>query len=250
MKRTGILQWVAVLGIAAGAAMGYSAREDWSISLGDDAPRPRVHVPDRSAPAAARSSGQDHTLVPSLRHATFATVRLPPPREFSVHDLVTIVVNESASSQSSARIDTSKEAQLDAAIEAFIDLGQLIELRLQPTALSGGKPEIKTKLGNSFSGSGNYTRRDSLSTQIQAEIIDVKPNGNLVIEARKYIRSDHETLSIVLTGICRAADISATNTIRSSQIHDLRVVKDHKGELKSATEKGLITRVLEGLFAF
>lgn len=238
---------MAVLITAVGLVTAY--QDDWSLRLGHDAPRPHVHVAPREARPARSPMQEDQALVPALRGG-FSVVSMPPPRIFSVHDLVTIVVNEDATSRSSANLSSKKEAKLDAAIDAFLDLGQLIELRLEPTAMVNGKPEIRTKLGNSFSGSGSYNRRDSLSTQIQAEIIDVKPNGNLVLEARKYIRSDQETLSIILTGICRATDISATNTIRSGQIHDLRVIKEHKGDLKKATTKGLITRILEGLFAF
>lgn len=252
MKHRIAIQIMALGAIVMTASWGWSSNADWSIRVGDSALQPTVVVPGaRPVMRTLPQNGQpDDLLVPSLRYATFSVVAMPEPRLFTVHDLVSIVVNESASSQSSASIDSSKEAEIDAAIEAFIDLGQLLELRLQPTALASGKPEIKTSLGNSFSGSGDYNRKDSMTTQIQAEVIDVKPNGNLVLEARKFIKSDKESLSIILTGVCRAGDVTAGNTIRSSQIHDLRVIKDHAGELKNATEKGLITQVLEGLFAF
>ena len=60
-------------------------------------------------------------------------------------------------------------------------------------------------------GKGNYTRNDSFSMKIQAEIIDVKPNGTLTIEARKTIDKNGETQSTVLSGVCRIADITQNN---------------------------------------
>ena len=53
-----------------------------------------------------------------------------------------------------------------------------------------------------------------------------------------------------MTGICRPEDVSPANTILSNQIHDLEVEKIHKGELKKANEKGIISKFLDFLFAF
>ena len=83
-----------------------------------------------------------------------------------------------------------------------------------------------------------------------AEIIEVQPNGNLVLEARTYIKTDKEEQSIKATGICRATDITAANTILSNQLHDLTIEKMHKGELHQAGQKGIIAKVLETVFAF
>ena len=41
-----------------------------------------------------------------------------------------------------------------------------------------------------------------------------------------------------------------TNTVRSSQIHDLEIEKMHKGELKNAAQKGFLAKVLDFIIAF
>jgi len=197
-----------------------------------------------------RSGDIADPLSPAIREASLVAVQVPEPREFAVHDLVSIMVIESASNASDAELSTEKEAKIDAAIEAFIDLQALIEARLEPSVLAKGAPTVTTDFGHEFEGEGSQKRSDTLTTRLQCEIIDIKPNGNLVLEARKHIKMDKETISIILTGVCRAADIDSDNTIRSNMIHDLRIVKEHTGELRKATKKGLITNILETLFNF
>ncbi len=89
-----------------------------------------------------------------------------------------------------------------------------------------------------------------MTGRVQARVIDVKPNGTLVLEARKFNQIDDETLTIVLTGVCRAEDITVDNTILSSELYDLSLVKTHTGELRRASKKGLITRLLDLLLNF
>ena len=46
----------------------------------------------------------------------------------------------------------------------------------------------------------------------------------------------------------RADDITATNTVLSTQLAHLTIEKDHSGYLKDAADKGLFTQVLDFLF--
>ena len=89
-----------------------------------------------------------------------------------------------------------------------------------------------------------------MTTRLTAKIIDIKPNGLLVLEARRFMRTDEETVSIALTGMCRSADVGADNSVLSTNMHDLRLVKEHKGEIRNSTEKGILTKAFEFLFAF
>jgi len=80
--------------------------------------------------------------------------------------------------------------------------------------------------------------------------MDVKPNGTLSLEARTQVKNDDEDMTITVTGYCRAEDVAADNTVLSTQMYDLRVNKQHAGEVRKASKKGVITKVLEFLFNF
>ena len=59
-----------------------------------------------------------------------------------------------------------------------------------------------------------------------------------------------ERVNVVLTGTCRKDDVTIDNTILSTQIYDLRLIKEHAGEIRNATKKGLITKFFDALFNF
>lgn len=192
-------------------------------------------------------------MAPALIESSFTSVRMPEPRQFAVHDLVTIIVREESEAKSSAELETEKELELDGKVDAFPDLQlkKLLNLMLTPsTSIAQNPVELGVDMSREWTGEGKYSRRDSMTSRVTAQIIDVKPNGLLVLEARKYIKNDNEELDLVLTGVCRAEDVSIDNTVLSTQLHDLNVVKEHKGELRKTTKKGLITKVLEALFSF
>lgn len=175
----------------------------------------------------------------------------PEPRRFAVHDLVQIIVHETSRAKSTHELETEKEFNVNGRIDAFPDLNleDLLSLRLfagRTTAL----PELDATFGKEFTGDGEYERRDDLTGRISAEVIEVLPNGNLVLEARTVIRTDDELQEMKLTGVCRPDDVSLLNTVLSNQVHDLRIQKDHEGELREANRKGIIAQVFDLFFAW
>ncbi len=81
-------------------------------------------------------------------------------------------------------------------------------------------------------------------------MLDVKPNGTLVLEGRKQITTDDEYQRFLVTGICRAEDVSADNTVLSTQIADFNLRKTHKGNVRNATKKGFIPKLLDVINPF
>jgi flagellar L-ring protein precursor FlgH len=173
----------------------------------------------------------------------------PRPRSFKTHDQVTIVVDEASTQQADQSLKTDKKYTNNATLNAIIDPWELLELRLQPSSINNLKL-IDLLANQKFDGKGDYNRTDRLSMKIQAEIIDVKPNGVLVLEARKFLDKNGETQSTILSGSCRQEDITKNNTVFSSQLANLTLVTQSKGQVNDAGKKGLIPRVLETVFSF
>ncbi len=193
---------------------------------------------------------QGQIVNPYMQRASYAAVSLPEPRHFAVHDLVTIIVREASSATVEGELETEKEVTVDGEVSSFIDLMQLLETRVQPADLGLGNPSVGVDFNREFQGEGDYARRDEVITRLTARVIDVKPNGTLALEARTAIDNDDEQMTIKVTGYCRAEDVTAANTILSTQMYDLRVNKQHEGEVRKASKKGLLTKVLDVLFNF
>jgi flagellar L-ring protein FlgH len=200
---------------------------------------PRGQAPTRADPDPAEP----------LYGYSLLVVAAPKPRAYKVHDLVTIVVDETSKQAADQTLDTDKKISRNAALNALIDPMQLAQLRVDAGDTNNLKL-IDVSANNKFNGKGNYSRNDKLSLKIQAEIIDVKPNGVLAVEARKMIDKNGETQTTVLSGVCRQEDITANNTVFSSQLANLALTTKSEGSVNEAGRKGIISKVLDALFAF
>jgi flagellar L-ring protein precursor FlgH len=191
----------------------------------------------------------DNTALDELATYSMIAVKPPRPRNYNIHDLVTIIVEETSTQSADQQLKTDKTYNNTTDLNALVDAWQLLQLQLRPGSLSNEKLlDISNK--QKFDGKGTYTRNDKLQLKIQAEIIDVKPNGTLVLEARKTIDKNGETQVTVLSGHVRREDITNANTILSSQLADLTIVTKSEGQVDKAGKKGFIPRALETLFAF
>lgn len=181
--------------------------------------------------------------------ASMLYVRPPEPRTFMAHDLITIIVDETSKQEASQTLDTTKSANADMTVKSIIDPWELLELRLREGALTN-QSLIGTNFNQKFKGEGDYERSDRFSAKITAEVIEVKPNGTMVLQATKVIQKDQEIQTLVLSGVIRQEDVTNRNTILSSQMANLSLAIKNEGDVRSAAQKGLLTRVLEAVFNF
>ncbi|MCE2883915.1 MAG: flagellar basal body L-ring protein FlgH [Planctomycetaceae bacterium] len=193
-----------------------------------------------SAPAPATKSAPKRVLRDDERPAAVPT-----------RSLVTIVISESSRSKSASDAKADKDYEMSAAVDAWISM--------DPTAFgdgfftpidSGDLPEIGVAGEKSFKGKGSYARSDDFTARVTAEIVEVRPNGLLVLEARREIVNDGESQIITLSGICRPEDIDANNQVISQRVADAVVKKITTGELRNTAEKGVLAKLIDTIFAF
>ena len=142
---------------------------------------------------------------------------------------------------------------LDAKVDAFVRFS-LANFALKsnggPTGGGTGNPEIKTEAKRDFTGTGTVQRTDTFTARITAEVLDVKPNGTLVLQARQHIKTDEEEQLMVLSGVCRVEDVTPDNTVLSSQIFDKEMSKTHKGAVNDSTKRGWVPKLLDAVNPF
>jgi len=185
----------------------------------------------------------------SLSGYSMLVITPPPPKQLRLHDLVTIIVNETSRATRTQSLDTKKDYKANVRLSQFPSMAQLIEARLE--AGDANTTDLLNILGKfETKNEGEYERTDRMTNRIQAEVIDIKPNGVLVLEARTQIQTDEERQLFVLSGNCRTEDVTDQNTILSGQMHNLNIITKNEGEVRKSARKGFIPRALETLFAF
>jgi len=166
-----------------------------------------------------------------------------PPRKFKVHDLVNIIVRQQKKYEADGKLNTKREWDIDGKLEEWFRFYP--RNHLGSDKLSNGQPGFRFGTKNENKMDGENEREDKFTTYIQATIIDVKPNGNLVVEASMEEQHDEEHFTITLTGVCRSEDVTATNSILSTQIANLVLVEKNKGAVRDATTRGWIPKILD-----
>jgi len=175
-------------------------------------------------------------------------VDVPEPAKIRVHDLVTIIIRESKTATTDSKLESKKDWTLESELKKWLRLSD--RHGIVPAKFSQGNPALSLDWKDDYSGDGKYDRRDELTTRITATVIDVKPNGNLVLEATKQIRVDDEGYTITLTGECRSRDVTPENTILSTQIARPEINVQHTGAVRDAARRGWLKRGLDWLRPF
>jgi flagellar L-ring protein precursor FlgH len=198
--------------------------------------------------ASANENDQNQPAI-LLSDVSMHFIAEPETRVIQKHDIITIIIDENSSTTSSQKLETEKESSMSANVDAMVSWLKLLELRLEQGDINN-VDLIDLATSREFTGEGDYERKDKFTARISAIVREVKPNGTMLVEARKTIARDNEISELVLSGLVREEDITQQNTILSSQMADLRIILENQGDLKKAAEKGLITRVLDTVFAF
>ena len=159
-----------------------------------------------------------------------------------VDDIVTIVVSESLSAVASGDVNTSRKSSATSQIIAAFGLLSPSSKFANPLNITGSQQ---------LAGSGETSRTMTLQTTISARVIEVLPNGNLVIEAVKDIGVNSEKQTITIHGMVRPADLTTQNMVASNQVANLQIKVTGKGVIGDAIRRpNFLYRFLLSLLPF
>ena len=148
-------------------------------------------------------------------------------RASKVGDILTVQVDIRDNARLSNETATNRESEIGGGISNLFGLESTIAKAL-PGSYDTSKL-LNAGSNTSMAGSGSVNRSENLSMTIAAVVTSVLPNGNLVIQGRQEVRVNQEVRELTVAGIVRPEDITATNTIRHSQIAEARVSYGGRG---------------------
>jgi flagellar L-ring protein precursor FlgH len=172
------------------------------------------------------------------------------PTAHSVGDLVTIVVDLQNVITKDQNTKTSKDLALNAAVNSLVYPPDASNHGWSWYTYHGQNPTLNVTANDSFNGGGQINNAETASTTIQARVVNVAPNGVLMIQATRFSKAGEEDTSMVLTGLVRPEDLSQGNTVSSSRVADLQIVQKGKGTITANQRKGWFTKLYEFLSPF
>lgn len=157
-----------------------------------------------------------------------------------VGDVVTIRIVESSKGNKNASTKTEKDSSLSTSISAFFGMSS--------DKLS--QASVGAETSEKHDGTGSTSRSSELTAVITARVIDVLPNGNLIIDGKREVVVNNETQLLGVTGIVRPEDIGSGNTVLSSYIADAKITYTGNGVVSDKQRVGWFFRLLDKVWPF
>jgi flagellar L-ring protein precursor FlgH len=164
----------------------------------------------------------------------------------SVGDILTIVIQENNGATRQNNTTTSKKASVNAAIASILYNPALSGLLTK----KGTLPALNYTTDSEFNGGGQINNSETITAQMAVRVIDVLPNGNMVIEGRLHTAFSGEKQDAIVRGIVRPDDIASNNTLFSYNISDATIQFISKGTITDNQSKGWLTRVWDKVSPF
>lgn len=230
----------------------FAAAQTSSLARRADEPPPST-TPSTTAstPDAAHTSGgapiatvdePRPRVSETVRRNSLIAVEPRPPRTFAVGDHVTVIVREQLTFKADADSQSKNDFKVKSELDAFF---KPIDGGLGATTFARGKPNIDYKLQESRRNEADVSSENRLVTRLTAEIIDIKPNGNLVLSAKARIQHGEEISEITLTGTCSKKKLSADDSVLSTDVADKVIHVQTKGSVRDGASRGWLTRLID-----
>jgi flagellar L-ring protein FlgH len=163
-------------------------------------------------------------------------------RAMRPHDLIQVVVSENLTSSMDGTVKNTRASNANSGISGL--LGNL-------KAGNALQNIITQNSSSGLSAQGASATDSSLSTTFGGQVVEVLPNGMLVVEAARQVEFSQQTQTILLRGLVRPEDISQQNQVLSTAISSLELEVRGKGIINDYTHRpNALVRFLQNLVIF
>lgn len=182
-------------------------------------PPTNVHQPMTMRPAPRFESGLANG---AIYQANSARPLFEDRRARHVGDTITIKITEntSASSKSNNKLDRSNTQS------ASLGSATGVAGKMLPAEFG-----LNTSSAAAFSGKGEAANNNVFTGSVTATVIDVLPNGNLLVSGEKQLAIGHEQEFVRISGVVNPSFVDYSNSIESSKVADARIEYKSAGQI-------------------
>jgi flagellar L-ring protein FlgH len=157
----------------------------------------------------------------------------------NIGDVLTIKITEASKVDNKAKRDLQKDVTKSNTFNGkfgnFADIGDL---------------GFSAASSNKTNGKADYKDERTFEDSITVTVVDIQPNGNLVVMGVRNRSIGGDTQIIEVSGVVRPSDIMFDNTIKSTQVADFRLVSKNGGVADPYTRPGWLGRIFDIVWPF
>lgn len=183
-------------------------------------------------------SGISENSYPISPRSLFSSVKAK-----SIGDLITITVEETTGTSDDLKLSVVKSSSVT---DNFTGLLKTI----LPHIFSNDTTDAVDNFGGSqtVSNTASTKRTTKLNDTITAQVVQVLPNGNLLVQGKKTAINAGEQVNIILSGIIDPRLVDNSGNISSTQVANLQIAVSGKGTISRSDNEGLINRFIRYVF--
>lgn len=201
-------------------------------------PSTSVHQPMSARPAPAAVASQDNGSI--YQPGTAKLALFEDRRARYLGDTLMVILEE----RTNASKTTSSAANRSGSVSATIPT-----LTKVPGASLEGL-EVGASTDSTFEGGGNSAANNVFTGNVAVTVIEVYPNGNLLVSGEKQITLNNGTEYIRFSGVVNPVNLSSANTVSSTRVADARVEYKGKGYATEAQNMGFLQRLFLSISPF
>lgn len=166
--------------------------------------------------------------------ALYSTVRAR-----GVGDLISIIIDEAPKMSDNGVYTSAKSSSvLENLTNAF---NTLFKTKLKGV-LDGTNGQYDV------SGSTQLSRSLNMSDTVVAQVTQILPNGNLLVQGKKSLINQNERVDLLISGVIDPKWINQSGEINSSQVANLQFALNGNGTVSRGQNEGVLNRAVRWLF--
>jgi flagellar L-ring protein FlgH len=158
----------------------------------------------------------------------------------NIGDVLAIKIIEDSKVDNKAKRELQKETARSSAFNGELNVDHILP------SIPGFTMEAEST--NELSSSADYKDERSYEDSISVVVIDILPNGNLVVIGTRDRNIAGDIQAIEVSGIVRPSDIAYDNTVNSEQVANFRIVTQNRGISASYTRPGWLGRIFDAVW--
>lgn len=213
---------------------------------------PGAQRPEIEPPVPQRVSLAPAPAMPSRVEQTGSLWRSGPKSLFGdrrarqVGDIVTVLIEIEDEAEISNVTTRGRSGSDEVSISALYGIESTIA-----NATGGGlNPAVGLEGSQNTSGDGRISRGEEITLRMAATVVNVMPNGHLVIQGSQEVRVNFELRDLQIAGIVRPEDISRKNVITYDKIADARILYGGRGQITDLQQPRIGQQVVDLLSPF
>lgn len=158
----------------------------------------------------------------------------------NIGDVLTIKIIEDSKVDNKAKRDLQKETDRSSEFNGELNIDHVLPSIPGFTMNATTANELKSK--------ADYKDERSFEDRVSVVVVDILPNGNLVVIGTRDRNIAGDIQTIEVSGIVRPSDIAFDNTIKSEQVANFRIVSQNSGVAAPYTKPGWLGRIFDVLW--